>query len=46
MTRVLRAAAAAGQQISAIHIDRDGQVTLQVAPRAAAKEAEDESTTA
>jgi hypothetical protein len=33
LTRAIRAADRAGQQVSTIHIDRDGQVTLQVARR-------------
>jgi hypothetical protein len=43
VARAIRAADRAGQEVSAIHIDRDGQVTLQVAQRET-KEPEQQST--
>jgi hypothetical protein len=46
VARAIRAADRAGQRVSAIHIDRDGQVTLCVAKGADAKEATDEQSTA
>jgi hypothetical protein len=37
LTRAIRAVTEGGQQVSAVHIDRDGEVTLEVEKRPADK---------